>query len=94
MLYTISYNNCPLEDFSDEDLKSELKRRELLKSKIPERLSKEKINLTKTIKCCDDYINSIHNNHPDPDIEYIFEAALEAIYGEKIWAWINEMSNC
>jgi len=42
-------------------------------------------------KICVEYVRS---KNPDEDLkEYIFEAALEAVYGKDIWKYINEKVN-
>jgi hypothetical protein len=44
-------------------------------------------------KVCDEYIKFLESEdyHEDNDFDnYIFEAAMDAIYGPKIWDFVNE----
>jgi len=56
-------------------------------------MSAGEIDLTKLKKICQKYIDFIDDDEEyyyDSDYEhYIFEAAIEAIFGENIWDFIN-----
>lgn len=62
------------------------------KVKIPNRLHRE--NFTHTIKLATKYINELAKPEDErqlKDIEqYIFEASIEAVYGAKVWDYINQ----
>lgn len=53
----------------------------------------ETINLEKLRNICQDYINFIDNDeeyHEDNDYkEYIFEAAMETVFGKEVWTYVN-----
>jgi hypothetical protein len=56
-------------------------------------LPNNQVDLTMLRAECQEYIDSIADGsyHEDSDIEhYLFEAALEAIYGKDIFNYINE----
>ena len=83
-----------LSNASDIDLKEELAKREkLAKEKAkPKPLSDP--NYTDLFQCCEQYINYLHHgNHTTNGIydlkQWIFESAMETIYGPDIWMWIN-----
>lgn len=78
-----------ISQFSLEELQDEIKRRDENKSNKPEPL-KEK-DFSALIQTCTEYIEEIATKeYADEDFtEWIYEAALEAVYGEKIWDWKN-----
>lgn len=77
-----------LDNFSDEELQNELRKR----SEKPKQLAEfDLLLLTET---CGEYIDRIASGkyHEDDDIKhYIFECAIETIYGKDVWKWINRM---
>ena len=78
-----------LSDYSTDDLKLELERR-LLES-VPK--MQKCPDYTDLQHSCQAYVCAIATNtyHEDnEDQHYIFEAALEALYGKSIWDWIQE----
>jgi hypothetical protein len=80
-----------LNDFTDEQLAQELERRAAEKeqlSKVPEPLDDVDWSAVKEI--CVSHIESMSkadycNDNSDKD--YIFEAAISAVYGPDIWEW-------
>mgnify|MGYP001218571265 CR=1 FL=1 len=51
---------------------------------------KEKIDFKPLIKICEEYIKCLKEGEYFKDADhYIFETALECIFGENIWKWIN-----
>lgn len=49
-------------------------------------------NLYKLISVCEEYLDFLESDdyYEDNDYDhYIYEAALEALYGEDVWLWIN-----
>ncbi len=78
-----------LKKFSTKDLKYELKRRENLGDK-PQQLDIPKLSNLKDI--LSEYIDDIFNNKYNPDsddVNYIFEEAMKAFYGNDIFEWIG-----
>lgn len=69
-----------------------LKLKKEFKNNIPQPL--EKPNFDKLIETCNDILKEIYEHKYDRDDNqyYIYEAALEAIYGKKVFDWIREMS--
>lgn len=82
-----------LEEYSDEQLQNELRERknQLAVSKRP-KVVKDNDSLRELVNLCEDYINFIDSEeyHEDNDYDhYIFEKAMEFIYGSTIWDYIN-----
>jgi hypothetical protein len=51
----------------------------------------ENIDLTALKKICQDYIDNLSNDCSDDDEEhYIYETAMETIFGKNVWKYINE----
>lgn len=80
-----------LKDASDDALKAELKRREKKLPPAPEPLKKPDFSAlvkmiaeeTERAKTEDDY-------YEDDDFQhYVYEAAMEAVYGPAYWPWKN-----
>jgi hypothetical protein len=77
-----------LSDFSDEDLKDELERRKV--PALPARLNNP--DFTALINAVVDHVNrSIKSENSDDDKQWIFEAAVEAVYGKDCWVWWNKL---
>lgn len=58
----------------------------------PERKSLGKIDFTKLIDTCQQYIDFVDSDeyHEDNEYQYyIFEKAMEAVFGKSIWDFIN-----
>ena len=59
--------------------------------KKPEQL--ENVDTKKLSEICQQYIDFVDNDkeyHEDNDFDhYIFESAMETIFGEKVWDFIN-----
>lgn len=84
-----------LSDFTTEELKKEIKKRglelELKKEKKPVVLNS--IDFTPLILQCQDIVESIYygNYHVDNDDDvYMYETAMECVFGKDVWTWINE----
>lgn len=77
-----------LTNFSDDQLRDELKRRR--DEKKPKQLPTP--DFTELGILCNEYIESIHSKGwaDDDSKEFIFEAALRAFYGMDIFKWTNE----
>ena len=79
-----------LSEFSTKDLEHEIKRRKLEELKPNQMLLKDR-NSWALDNQCSYYVDRIENGFLIPDKQYIFEAALEFVYGKEIWDWINAM---
>lgn len=81
-----------LQDYSDEQLKAELKKREATPKSIPVKL--EKIDFEPVVEMIDRIIERAKSKrYWDEDYEgYIFEAVVKAIYGESFFDWLNSIN--
>ena len=52
----------------------------------------ENQDFSKVAKLCREYIEELdREDYVDDDLEtYIFEAAIEAVFGKDVWIWINK----
>jgi hypothetical protein len=77
-----------LTPFDDEELKTELTRREI--EAIPKII--ENPNFEALKKICSDYIDTLSSTGQEQkDIHhYIYEVSLECCFGKSVWGWINE----
>ena len=61
--------------------------------KKPKQLNTEEINLTALKEICQNYIDFVDNDkeyHEDNDYDhYIFETAMETVFGKEVWNFIN-----
>lgn len=78
-----------LENFTDEELKNELRLRNLRKTK-PLALSPDWTKLENTIK---KHVESIaqYGYLQTSDKDMIYARAIETVYGQNIWNWINKV---
>lgn len=77
--------------FTDELLKKELVRRDIQAKEASKPKPLKSPNLSLLQEACDYYINSLFNKEYSKDAEYyIYEKALEALYGDNIFDWIND----
>jgi hypothetical protein len=81
-----------LDDYSDSDIEMEMERRKELRTRAPEPIAIELTEWDMVMNGCINYIEALKSgNHHTDDIEhYIFERALEAIFGKDVWEWVNE----
>jgi hypothetical protein len=80
-----------IKDFSTEELKKELEKRILSKKRpVPIINAAEGSGLDILISYCENYIDALINDDDDiKDYEhYIYELAMEMIYGKAIWRWL------
>lgn len=83
-----------LESFSDSDLETELKRREKQETKPKPRCESWIDDLKPIVAICKLYIDSLHGGEYFKDHEhYIFEVAMDLVYGKQVWNWIRENEN-
>jgi hypothetical protein len=86
-------SNPLLKQFSTDELKNELRRRDIYIETQPP-ISCENPDFSEVLDLCKVHILDISRNETDEDtIHYIYEAAMEAIYGQDIWQWINKQRN-
>lgn len=82
---------------------SKIKDLEKQKEKIEKQIEKirvgekpkklEKIDWSKVIQYCVEYIDEVEENGGDDDSEhYLYEVVIEAVFGEKVWDWINDQT--
>lgn len=78
--------------YSDAELQNELKRRGIARV-APKPLPNP--DFTKLIETVTDIIQAHINNRygDDDDQHYIYEAAVEAVYGDKIWGTLNQLGS-
>jgi len=78
-----------IRDFTKEQLEEELARRE--KDDQPKPL--EEPNWLPLYKMCLSRLDDITNGDADSDgRQYIYEAAMTAVFGNGVWVYINEMT--
>lgn len=79
-----------LSHYSMDELQGEIDRRRMIQKKpVPVNNS----NYTELRQLCLDYIDQVSRLAVDDDLEHhVFEAALEAVYGEDIWGYINRLT--
>lgn len=79
-----------LNDFSDEQLQAELERRKNDEGELQKPVQLDVPDFAPLRKICLKYIDALAVNETDDDLEYyIFECAMECIYGKDVWKWIN-----
>jgi hypothetical protein len=80
-----------LADFTDSELEQELELRKRRLEYISIPLMKLNIDFTDLKNICQEYITTLSKaGYADEDLKhYIFEAAIEACFGEDVWKWIN-----
>lgn len=82
-----------LDDYTTDDLKKEIeKRKEEVKIKpVPLNMAlNDRSDFAETKKACMEYIQEIANGKSDIDKEFVFESAMEAVYGKDVWDWVNK----
>lgn len=92
IVYPPAKANRPTLSFvTDQDLEAELERRRKAKEEaaIPKPLAAQ--DFTALREVCARYIKELADDEYDEDTEhYIYEAAMTALYGKKVWDWISE----
>lgn len=91
-------NKTSLTDFTDEELAAEIKRRAEDKKKPPSAKPPRNVNWNKVYdyitNTVTDMYRAIKNDEgadlPKDFEHWIYEMALEAIYGEDIWKWYKD----
>lgn len=79
-----------LENISDKELEDEINRRKKANDIPPPVI--ENPDFSRVSKSVIDYITALANDeYDDEDFkQWIYEAALEAMYGGQIWSWKNK----
>jgi hypothetical protein len=81
-----------LNEFNDDQLRDELLRREVLRQAAKRPALLEKPDYAKLISACESYINDVIKNDADEDSEHwIYEEAMFALYGPKVFDKINDL---
>ncbi len=76
-----------IKDFNIEELEAEIKRQK--RAKVPSAI-KNPVMTEKLISGCKEYVELIAQKRSAHESEHwIFEAAVEAVFGENVWKWIN-----
>lgn len=85
----------PIEDFTNDELRNEIKKREVAATK-PEAISVKDISpqdlegLRETLQ---EYINCLASNARYKDIKYyIYERCIDMFFDTSAWDWISERS--
>ena len=81
-----------IDEFTCEVLQKELERRRELREELEKPKQLEGFDLGPLMKICSDYIDYIATDwHGDNDWDhYIYETAIETMYGKDVWDWINK----
>jgi len=81
-----------LSKFSDEELQAELERRAKDGDPLPKPL--EKPDFKRLAKLVVEGVEEAHEEkYEDDDFEhFVYEAAMEAVYGKGFWAWRNKQN--
>jgi len=80
-----------LETFDTEQLEAELARRKEEAERQAMPVPLDNPDWSVVTKYCKGYIEDLHTKgytHTD-DKQYIFEAAMNAVFGKNVWQWIN-----
>ncbi len=79
-----------LDQFSDDELRGEVGRREKIRNAPPPPLEEIDWSIVKNLAL--DYISIIERNTKAGDIKhYVFEAVIQAVYGKDVWEWVNKI---
>lgn len=79
-----------LKNISDADLEKEMARRQKQRVKVPTPLQSPDFTKLQAV-IVQGVHTSIENEREDEDFEhYVYEAALEAVYGKNFWDWRNK----
>lgn len=83
-----SNNTRDLKNFSIEELEAEIKRQKEVA--VPTVIENPVIT-EKLINGCKEYIEAIQQERSLDNFEhFVFEAAVEAVFGPTVWKWINK----
>lgn len=76
-------------DYTVEELQAELARRQSQPTDKIQPLATP--DFSHVVKACEAYVDELYNDHYDnvDHRQWIYEAALEAVFGDGIWQWKN-----
>lgn len=77
-----------LKDFSEEELKGELERREKVRNQRPRPQGSDFSPLVEWMESGMDHVEQ-HNCEPKDFEHYVFETAMNCVYGKDVWEWLN-----
>lgn len=84
-----------LKNVSTKELEAELKKRKEAEKEmaVPKQLSS--FDFSPLQKICQNYINELaEEGYADKDYDhYIYETAIECIFGKDVWQWINSVKS-
>ena len=80
-----------LSGFTDEEIELEMAKRKRAAEEQSIPVPKPNPDFKELINACRSHISDIARTEHDDDTEhYIYEAAIEAVYGDEVWKWINK----
>lgn len=81
-----------IDNLTDEELAAELERRKQRKEQEEKPKQLETIDITSLRAICQEYIDTLASGgYVSDDFDhYIYEAAIEAVFGTGVWGWINK----
>lgn len=82
----------PLQNFTEKQLRAELERREKENAKGARPAPLAEPNFDQLREVCESYIDDLDKLGwvDDDHKHYIFESAMEALYGKNVWFWIRK----
>jgi hypothetical protein len=84
-----------LKNFTKGELEQELARREEQKNKpspLTDLATCHELDYSQVKKACERHIQNLADGDQERDDEHwIYEAAMEAVYGKKVWDWVNSV---
>ena len=82
-----------LSGFSLQQLEKEVSRRNAEKDRLPDPKPQEEVDLRELYAACKDYLTSlVDGNCPEDFKHWVYEEAMNAVYGTGIWEWIHDHS--
>ena len=81
-----------LRTYDDDELRAELERRERRRLALPRAKADNDINWSNLLECLNEGLEHLERNgYHGKDFEhYVFECAIETVYGRDVWKWWNE----
>lgn len=78
-----------LKNYTKKELEKELERRQKMELNKPKLL--QEMDFKELIEMCKDFLNQIEKeNYYSEELEhYIFEKAIESVFGKNVWEYIN-----
>lgn len=80
-----------LDQFTKAELMEELMKRDRIEKEAGVPKPVENMDFSGVINICKGHISDIKNHEEDDDSKhYIYEAAMEAVFGSSVFDWINK----